>query len=176
MRSTRARNWFLRAVVAGAAVAALDVASVAAQAALPEPGDTTRVRSSRRHDGWHEGIVVRADAESVVVARSDTRDTASYAVRSLRDWEVARGSKNRVLTGFLVGLGTGATLGALAIPAFYDGIAASYGPEDVAIGAGDGGAVGGAVGALIGVLIRTERWAPVVRPSAGVTAGVVIAF
>lgn len=176
MRPTRARSWFLRAMVAGAAVAALDVASAAAQTALPEPGDTTRVRSARRHAGWHEGIVVRADAESVVVARRGTRDTASYAVSSLRDWEVARGSKNQALVGFLVGLGTGATLGAIAVPALYSGIATSYGPEDVAIGAGVGGAIGGAVGALIGVLVRTERWAPVVRPGAGVTAGVVIAF
>jgi hypothetical protein len=176
MRPTMIRSRFLRAAALAAAVAALDVSSVGAQSVLPEPGDTTRVRSARRHAGWHEGIVVRADAESVVVARSDTRDTASYAVRSLRDWEVARGSKNRLLTGFLVGLGTGATLGALAVPAFYDGIAASYGPEDVAIGAGVGGAIGGAIGALIGVLVRTERWEPVVRPGAGVTAGVVIAF
>jgi hypothetical protein len=111
-----------------------------------------------------------------VVARRGTRDTAGYAVRSLRDWQVARGSRNQLLVGVLVGAGTGAALGALAVPVFSGGIAASYGPEDVAIGAGVGGAIGGAIGALIGVLIRTERWTPVVRPGAGATAGLAIAF
>ena len=108
--------------------------------------------------------------------RSGTGDTVGYVVHPGDEWEVARGRRRHVVRGLVAGFAIGGALGGVAVAALADGVAASYGIEDVAIGVGVGGGIGAGVGALIGALSRTRRWQPVVRPGPRLDAGVSVAF
>jgi hypothetical protein len=175
MRTTNAMRWGAGAVAA-LVIMALSASPAEAQSALPEPGDTTRVRSAQRSGRWQSGVVVSADAGSVRFIRAENGDTVSYAVGPLDRWDVTRGSDNHPIRGLLFGAGVGAVAGGIAFRVVAGDGGFGYGPEDVLIGAGIGAAVGAGVGALIGSARRTPRWEPVIRPAGGGAAGVSLDF
>jgi hypothetical protein len=132
------------------------------------PGSRIRItqleagKSSR-----HEGTVVTAASDTVVLKLDGLGATATYSLASISGLEVSRGRNRHVAVGvgvgFLAGAGTGALVGALACKNCLNG-RDEMGPLVVALGAGIGGVVGMLVGGSIGAH-KTDTWEAV--PSSG---------
>lgn len=150
---------------AGLGLVAAPSAPLVAQSEA-SPGDLVRILSSNGGTAV-EGRLVTLTGEGVSYVHTEGREVQlpSTSVRSL---EVAR-SKRHWGLGLVLGIATGATIGAILKPTdstrdcfscnqefgnrnerFFSGVA--------------GAALGGIAGAAVGLLVRTESWEPVVVP------------
>ena len=160
----------LKRLAYGAAIGLL-VSPIVAMSQDPSaivPGSRIRItqleagKSSR-----HEGTVVTAMSDTVVLKLDGLGATATYSLARISGLEVSRGRSGHIAVGVGVGLlagaGTGALAGALACNGCLNG-RDEMGPLVVALGAGIGGVVGMLVGGSIGAH-KTDTWEAV--PSSG---------
>jgi len=164
----------LKRLAYGTAIGLL-VSPVVAMSQDPQaivPGSRIRItqleagKSSR-----HEGTVVTAASDTVVLKLDGLGATATYSLARISGLEVSRGRNGHVAVGvgvgFLAGAGTGALVGALACNGCLNG-RDEMGPLAVALGAGIGGVVGILVGGSIGAH-KTDTWEAVPSGSWHVT-------
>jgi hypothetical protein len=147
------------AVLATAAVTGGD----AAPSGWPVAGEKVRVTTLAGRSR-EQGVVVRTDAEFLIVALGREQAPVRIPLASVERIEVARGRRSVAKEGALVGGVTGAILGGVAVAALSEALCESPSgcggatAQASLLGAGLFGAGGAGVGALIGLAIKTDRW------------------
>ena len=141
----------VRALVCGAAAASLATSAAAQRMEIPDSG---RVRVTA--PGWHPrratGTIVRATPDTVMLRTGDS--LVAIPRSRVARVEVPDRKRPRTTKGMLIGLGVGATLGALGGITCHDDC-----PDGTtAYTTAGGGAIGAIAGAGIGALLRGDSW------------------
>jgi hypothetical protein len=146
-------------------------ATLYAQAAPIAPAPGARVRVQQGPETLI-GVLASSDSARLVIVTDDS-DTVTVPHGSIKSVDVSTGTRSHARKGALIGLSmgfvTGIVLG-MATPAPQPILGGSAAPsDDWTAGIGVTGAVLGAgVGAIVGAITRSDKWAPVVRPTIGI--------
>ncbi len=121
-----------------------------------------RLQAKAAPKQWIKGVLVGADASSVVIVPQNAPPVGANQLRlpssSIGRLELKTGSRRQWLWGLAAGAALGFVLGATT----YDDEECDFGPgcSRAVAGVGTGLVLGGA-GAGVGALITTDRWTPV---------------
>ena len=141
-----------------------------------QAGSRVRVVASSLPGGVGVGNVIAIDGDSLIVVRDRDRGVARLARGDVSSIEVSAGHHRRAgrgaLVGLLIGVGGGATLGAMTWKpctgfCFLEPDTRS---AAAALGAGVFGTLGALVGTVAGALTVSDEWQSVtVSPTAGIS-------